>query len=631
MRFCRGVAFVITVARVDLCLMSSLTRLLSLQVVALVAGMALAAAPPAEELKSLYSPHPRLFVHSEDVVRLRELVRNDPLMIAWHENLLAAGERMLKQEPIQHKLIGPRLLDKSRTALNRISTLAGLYLIDGDRRFAERAKQEMFTAVGFADWNPSHFLDTAEMSNAIGIGYDWLYGFLSAEERKTIREGLIKLGLQAGLSGFEKRTSWTRATHNWSQVCNGGLTVGALAIADEEPEIAGRLIGLCRRAIKPSMNAFAPDGGFAEGPGYWGYATIYNVYYLAALESALKTDFGLNAMPGFAETGFYRIQSVSPIGKTFNYADAGDGAGSAPQMLYLSRVFRQPDFAGHELSRTPRNGSIFHMIWYSQLPVEYRKPRIENDPPLAAFFRGVNVAFFRSAWNDPNALFVGIKAGDNKANHSHLDLGSFVLDSQGKRFAVDLGGDDYNLPNYFGNKRWTYYRLRTESHNTLVLDGENQDPKAVAKIVAFSTGKERSHAVIDLSAAYKAKATKVMRGLAMLGGKRVLVQDEVVADDPVDVVWGFLTPAEINIQGGTATLTQGSAVLSMKILLPADARFEVISANPPAPQRQQPDIHNLTVRLREKTTSARIAVLIAVGKDAGEAVNIEPLDQWSGR
>jgi len=604
-----------------------------LWLVMLASFVAAADAPPEAVLKDLQLSHPRLFIQSEDVARLRELVKSDPTMKAWHGILRLAGERILKQKPIEHKLIGPRLLDKSRTALYRISTLGGLYLIDGEARFAERARAEMLTAAGFADWNPSHFLDTAEMSNALGIGYDWLHGFLSAEDRKTIRGGLVKLGLEVGLDGFEKRAWWSQSTHNWSQVCNGGLTVGALAIADEEAELAGKLIARCGGAIKPSMNAFAPDGGFAEGPGYWGYATSYNIYYLAALESALKTDFGLKGMPGFAETGFYRMHSVGPIGKTFNYADAGEGAGSAAQMLYLSRMFRQPVFAAHELARTGENGSIFHMIWYAQLPAESRKTTMDKGllPARAAVFKGVNVAFFRSEWNDANALYVGIKGGDNKANHSHLDLGSFVLDSQGKRFAVDLGGDDYNLPGYFGNKRWTYYRLRTESHNTLTIDGENQDPKAEAPMIGFTEGQSRAHAVIDLSAAYRGKASKVQRGLAMISDSQVLVQDEVEAGRPVEVLWNFLTPAKIEVTGGTAKLAQDSGVLSLRILSPAGARFEVISANPPPPQKQQPDIQNLTVRLPEKVRSARIAVLITVGKEQGPAMNLEPLDQWAGR
>ena len=94
--------------------------------------------------------------------------------------------------------------------------------------------------------------------------------------------------------------------------------------------------------------------------------------------------------------------------------------------------------------------------------------------PLDTIFPGVQCAFFRSSWEDPNALFLAVKGGDNKAPHAHLDLGSFVLDAGGVRWAADLGPDDYNLPGYFGKQRWGYYRMRTESHNTPLVDQENQ-------------------------------------------------------------------------------------------------------------------------------------------------------------
>lgn len=70
--------------------------------------------------------------------------------------------------------------------------------------------------------------------------------------------------------------------------------------------------------------------------------------------------------------------------------------------------------------------------------------------PLDALCKGVGVAFFRSAWDDANAIFVGVKAGDLKVGHSHLDLSGFVLDAGGRRRALDLGADDYNMPQYFG-------------------------------------------------------------------------------------------------------------------------------------------------------------------------------------
>ena len=90
---------------------------------------------------------------------------------------------------------------------------------------------------------------------------------------------------------------------------------------------------------------------------------------------------------------------------------------------------------------------------------------------------------FRSAWDDPAALFVGVKAGYNQVNHGHLDLGNFELDALGERWARDIGSDDYNLPGYWsggrGGKRWSYYRLGSESHNVCMLGGAQQDPRQV--------------------------------------------------------------------------------------------------------------------------------------------------------
>jgi hypothetical protein len=585
-----------------------------------------------ETLKNLHPSHPRLFVHRGDWGVLRQLIQTDPQLGQWHAILTAQAKGMLSEKPIEHVLIGPRLLDKSRTALRRISTLAALYKLDGDKHFLERAKLEMMTAASFKDWNPSHFLDVAEMTNAMAIGYDWLYDDLSEAERATVRTAIINLGLKQGIQAFDKKTFWTKATHNWSQVCNGGLTIGALAIAQDDPALASDTISRCRVAIKPAMAAYAPDGGFGEGPGYWGYATSYTVYYLAALESALGTDFGLLDSPGFAQTGFYRIQSVGPIGKTFNYADAGEKAGTAPEMFWLSRTFGQPAFREFEIKSAQRSPSIFHLIYSLQAqrglhaPAEH--PISTANLPLDAHFTAVNVAYFRSAWNDPNALFVGIKGGDNRTNHSHLDLGSFVLDAAGHRWAVDLGGDDYNLPGYFGNKRWTYYRLINASHNTLTLDGQNQPADAKAKIIAFSSEKERSHVVIDLTDAYRTEVTKATRGLAMLNRSQILVQDEIDAKEPVSVQWSFLTPAQIEIQGQSATLTQGDAKLRLQILSPKAAMFKAESANPPLPQKQQGNVHDLTIQFAQKVQRTTIAVVITPSDAPAEIPPLTALSAW---
>src|SRR5574337_466015 len=87
----------------------------------------------------------------------------------------------------------------------------------------------------FPDWNPSHFLDVAEMSHAVAIGYDWLYDFLSAADRAIVRKALVTHGLRPSLELYRAQKGWVAVSHNWNEVCNGGMVLAALAIADEEP------------------------------------------------------------------------------------------------------------------------------------------------------------------------------------------------------------------------------------------------------------------------------------------------------------------------------------------------------------------------------------------------------------
>ena len=578
-------------------------------------------------LKTLRPGHPRLFVTGESLQRLRQAVQTDPAMKELFGKLRAQADRVLGEPPVEHKLIGPRLLDKSRRCLDRVAALALAYRLSGEEKYAARAVKELEAAAAFPDWNPSHFLDTAEMSCAFGIGYDWLYTYMNDAQRSTVRRAVVEKGLTPGVEcyrGTARYGWWTKAHHNWSQVCNGGLAVGALAIADEEPALAGEILASGLKAVQAAMANFGPDGSWNEGPGYWGYTLQYTSYYLAALQSALGSMSDLEKPPGLSEAGLFRIAFIGPTGRTFNFADAGDGAGSAPSMFWLARTFSKPVCAWHQ--RQLLRGSAFDLVWFSP---DGQGPAATG-LALHKLFRRDNIVFLRSAWEDPSALWVGFKGGDNAANHSHLDLGAFVLDALGERWAVDLGSDDYNLPGYFGNKRWTYYRLKTESHNTLLINGQNQPPKAQAPIVAFSSGGD-GRAVADLSQAYP-MCRSVLRGMAMIGGKRVLIQDEVEAEAPVEVVWGMVTAAKVEAKGAEAVLEQKGKRLHLAILSPNGAEFDTVPANPAPPERQQPGATKLVVRLPEKTRSVRL-VLSATPEGAGPAADagpLKPLREWPG-
>jgi hypothetical protein len=565
----------------------------------LLASMGFAAVPE-KPLETLRKSHPRLIATDADFRRIQSLILSDPfLRNPWLKLKNQAGG-MLTQPTVVHRLIGPRLLDQSRLCLDRVYTLALVYRVSGETKYRDRALLELRAAAAFPDWNPSHFLDVAEMTHAFAIGYDWLYNDISPGDRALLRKAIIEKGLDQAIPIYKEHRWWTTVSHNWNQVCNGGITLGALAIADEDPERASYIVGQSVESIRRAMASYAPDGGWAEGPGYWHYATFYNVVYLAALETALGTDFGLSQMPGFDRTGEFRIYFQGPAG-TFNYADSHPEPGTAPEMLWLARRFNNRAYRWEELMHL-RDWSRPHaldLVWYEPTTVSPKNAGY----PLARMFAGVNVAFLWSDWDRPQPLWIGIKGGDNKSNHSHLDLGSFVLDSGGARFAMDIGSDDYNMPDYFGSKRFTYYRLRTESHNTVLIDNENQDPKAVAPMSA-----KDGVFTIDLSGAYPGKLSNWTRTLKMDPDHTAIIRDEIEAPQPVEAVWGMVTNAVVVLDRRVARLTKGEAEFEARIVSPQDAHWDVVTTMRPAPENPNLGTKKLVIRLSGKVTRTTIEV-----------------------
>lgn len=279
-------------------------------------------------------------------------------------------------------------------------------------------------------------------------------------------------------------------------------------------------------------------------------------------------------------------------------------------MFWLASKFRQPVYAWHhhrqiELSKS---SDAFDLIWYQPRGPSPQQARL----PLNAYFKGIEVATLRTSWRDPAAVFVGVKGGQNRdgRGHAHLDLGSFVLDAGGLRWALDLGREDYSVPEYFGKLRFTYYRTKTESHNTILIDSEDQDRLAEAPIIGHRFQPDLAFVRIDLSKTYPGKLKHSERGVGLYQRKHVIVQDEITANCPVEALWGMVTDAEVSTAGQRAELRKGDWVLRATILAPASARFDTVSSEAPPPQTPNRNVRKLVVRLPDKTANLRLVVAL---------------------
>lgn len=591
---------------------------------------------PADILARLKPAHPRLLAAAADFEQLKKQT-SEGKAAQWLGHLKKEAGELLKAEPSRYEIPdGKRLLATSRRVLDRVLTLGLVFRLAGDTRHSERLWLELEAAARFKDWNPSHFLDTAEMTAAFAIGYDWLFDTWTPERRAVLRTAIVELGLKQALPLYRKQKGWTAADHNWSQVCNGGMTLGALALADEEQALAAEILPAAIASVRRPMHEFAPDGAWGEGPSYWDYAVMYNVLMIAALDSALGTDFGLSEMEGFSKAADFPIYVTGPTGRTFNYADAGDGGCGGQHMLWLASRFERPDFAAFRIARAGERPTALDLLYGRRWLMQ---PPGNRQQPPAKHFRSSEVVTLRSAWDDPQATFVAFKGGNNAVNHSNLDLGTFVLEAAGERWAFDLGADDYNLPGYFGSKRWDYYRMRAEGHNTLVIAPDarpDQATKAKASIERFHESPGRAFAIVNLSAAYACRASAVRRGI-MLSGHDVIVQDEIETDAPVEAWWFMHTGAEVKCDGAIAVMTQNGRQLTATLLSPAGAVFEVMPAEPlatsPHPERQQ--VKHTSMRHPRKLAvhvgalaSPRFTVLLSPGGSSANPALPPALAEW---
>jgi hypothetical protein len=556
-------------------------------------------------LASLKKEHPRLLLTDEDLERLRLAIRDLPQAHRLYLELSKEADRLQTQPPIEYRTTGPRFSISSRNAVDRVYTLALMYRLDRKRVSLDRAARELRAIAALRDWNSPRFLDTAEITHAMAIGYDWLYGALSPDDRELVRDAIFQKGLDPAIPIYERQINWTVSHYYWNPVCNGGLTLGALAVAEDDMQKCEAIVRFAVDSLPRALATYGTDGGWPEGMSYWSYATRYVALMLGGLESAAGNDFGLGSGKRLERTGRFRTYATGPTTRVFNYGDAAEDDGSAPQMFWLARRTGQPAFAWEEARHIERTGHSdpLDLVWYDR----EQKPPSGPTWPLDAVFPALGVATFRSSWEEADALFLATSARDNKAPHAHLDLGSFIFEAGGVRWAIDLGPDDYTIN---GRPHFNYYRTRTEAHNTVTIDGENQDPRAEARITRHEFTPDLAWVQFDLAHAYPGKVKMMQRRIGMAQRQAVMIQDSLRADQPVEAVWGMITEADIVLSGQRAELHKDNWILAAEIITPRHALFDVESTRSQPPQNPNTGTRKLIARLGEKVTDLELNIVL---------------------
>ena len=544
--------------------------------------------------KNLRKSSPKLVLTPAIERNLKKKISTDLIAKNYYGAIKLNAQQIQKEPLLTRQMQGRRLLAVSREMLYRMNILAMVYRIEKDPVVLQRIDDEVKAVCNFSDWNPSHYLDVAEMSLAIAIAIDWAGDALPKATVDLAKNSLIEKGIKPSYPQ-DALPGWVRGTNNWNQVCNGGMIAASIIIADKDPELAARTI---RRSLDGMPNAlvqYGPDGLYPEGATYWGYGTSFSVVTSSMLESAFGTDFGIAAYPAFVESADFRLLNVAPSGMYYNFADCGDTGGKTGDItlawfaqhmgnpLYLERdkFLMAPEAMG-KLPRLAGAG----LVWLSQFEIKKT-----TKLPLAWKGDGINpVVIFRGSDEDPRQYYFGGKGGRATVSHGNMDAGSFIFELDGVRWVVDPGNQDYHEIEKTGFnlwascqdcQRWSLLTKNNYGHSTITVNDALHINNAFAPISEYKDG-EKPEATIDMSKIFGGLLESAQRKFVKEDNISLLIEDKFRLSDSTKLItWQLITTAEVEILKGGAILRLDGKQLHLKNLSHPELSVSVISLDPP--------------------------------------------------
>ncbi|MCM1115078.1 MAG: DUF4962 domain-containing protein [Clostridium sp.] len=541
------------------------------------------------------------------------------------------------------------ILPISREVFNRIVILGYAWQLTSNDAYAERAWQELETVCAYEDWCPGHFLATAEMALAVATGYDWFYDYLSESQLELLSQTTYDFAIKPALSKNYLSNWFTWSKNNWNSICYSGIGIACMTFAERYPDAAAEFLHMCYQNMPIAFENFTPDGVYAEGSGYCQSGMNAIAYFIATSKNLFGTDFGISEIDGFKQLGYFPVYITTPTG-VFNFGDNQGWRCYTPVLHWYASEYNTPLLAAYQMQdfpytfypdssdNTERNGegkeNALSSLWYNRA---FTGDTADfSDEPLSVCLEsdtGEALTLMRSAYLDENAVFAGIKGGYNYTNHGDLDIGSFVYDALGERWAEELGRGNYDAPGYFVNLpaggRWKNYCKRAEGQNTLVINPQltTDDQYALARCGFSSFDASSNSCSLDMTDAYSMNgASSVNRAFSLdTDSSALTITDNIKCLWSSDIYWFMHTRADIEIvDEKTAILTKNDK--QIKATLPNDGTFSVMetqslkaSSLPYDPETQDDaqqnagEMKKLTVHLEDVRTADICVVLEPIG------------------
>lgn len=519
----------------------------------------------------------------------------------------------------------------TRPPMDKMERAALAYLLTGDAGAGAEAKRRILHFFSWDPHGPTNVFHNDEPAMWIMMrgcrAYDWTHDLFTPEERQLVEASQLERArdfyLKMSRMPFENNPYESHAGR-----IIGFLGEAAISLAPEHEEARKWLDYITRIywGVYPAWGK--EDGGWNEGPGYWGAYMTFGLHFVVALREATGID--LSQRPFFKSTPYYRLYQTPPYSQMSPF---GDGPQFRPHrvgalMYWFSTLNRDPRIRWYPDSLGQDGGN-------SILGIVLKDDSLPSLPPFdlppARHFPGVGLVALHTDLVDgaENVAFSLRSSPYGAVSHGHNDQNCFTLEAFGEPLAIATGHyNRYGSPHHDG---WT---RQTKAKCGITTDGgQGQDRgwNARGRIADYLHGDAFDYVRGDATEAYGGRLDKAVREVVHIRpGIFVLRDDLASAEERVYEYWLHALD-QMEVAADTVRIRRPQASLAVRFLVPGQPVFEQTDQFDPPPSWPPGQTFEKQWHLRasqpEAAKEAEFLTVLLPGKTGGEG-SLPQVSHW---
>ncbi len=421
-------------------------------------------------------PVPRLVVTPDEWTRMIARNRTPGYAAEMKKTLEAAASALALDVPVYYEP-APNLDERGKTnglaqgVGRKMGPLRAAYLATGDEKWGQAYKNVAMSQVrqfeDYGDFRCYYNLNVPGPWDGLGavVSYSGAYDILAprnllTEEEKDriilmVREIGQELAWTVGHSNFIVHNAWGR----WL-----GSLGFLVSYWTDIPE-AGDWRALAEGRLPFLYSGIDKDGG------WWEKTIAYHIFTFDLVEEWFAAAKRLQGVDLFTrEFNGRRLDMM--LDWLVKMAPPG---GEMPLFNDSQKLNLRNEGAAMRLAKTLGRGDFFKALnlrGYKAAPAEPDIPKLAWRTPdfTSLLLEESGYGIFRNGW-EPDDFYGAVKFGEHGGGHGHYDKASIYVQAFGRPWLIDPG----------------YGQRETYKHNTVVVDGKDQNP-ATGRLLAWHHG-----------------------------------------------------------------------------------------------------------------------------------------------